>query len=242
MSERLFTDYGTTPRLEDILLLVNQRYSELTAAASSNPTLLVCKDGTAGKTVSSAKNGLSRKEIERLCNAARFMQKTGVPIHWAVLGDDIFDIAPADARAVFDRFQAHLNNAQKRAGIPAYWLSVFEATGGLHANFVFVGDEKLARRLCCSFPAFMRSGYGEGKAVQPVANAVRLVSQYLSKERTVQANYALCWPAKTRMRGSHRLPGGGDRVRLSEALRIDAIAAGAVEPWKATRARRQKGA
>jgi hypothetical protein len=35
------------------------------------------------------------------------------------------------------------------------------------------------------------------------------------------------------------LEGGGDRVRLSDALKQDAIAAGYVRPWKRTNAKRQ---
>jgi len=41
-----------------------------------------------------------------------------------------------------------------------------------------------------------------------------------------------------RLRGSHRLDGGGDRVRLSRDLERDAISAGYVEPWQHTNARR----
>jgi hypothetical protein len=35
-----------------------------------------------------------------------------------------------------------------------------------------------------------------------------------------------------RIKGSHRLEGGGNRVRLSAKLKEDAIAAGLVQPWK----------
>ena len=41
-----------------------------------------------------------------------------------------------------------------------------------------------------------------------------------------------------RLKGSHPLKGGGDRVRLSLDLERDAIAAGYVEPWLHTNARR----
>jgi hypothetical protein len=41
-----------------------------------------------------------------------------------------------------------------------------------------------------------------------------------------------------RIKGSHRLEGGGDRVRLSCELERDAIEAGYVEPWRHTNARR----
>jgi hypothetical protein len=41
-----------------------------------------------------------------------------------------------------------------------------------------------------------------------------------------------------RLKGSHRLPGGGDRVRLSRGLERDAIDAGYVAPWQHTNAKR----
>jgi Helix-turn-helix len=41
-----------------------------------------------------------------------------------------------------------------------------------------------------------------------------------------------------RLSGSHRLEGGGDRVRLSRDLERDAIDTGYVEPWQHTNARR----
>jgi hypothetical protein len=45
-----------------------------------------------------------------------------------------------------------------------------------------------------------------------------------------------------RIRGSHRLEGGGDRVRLSEQLERGAIEAGLVDPWKRTNAMRFRSA
>ena len=39
--------------------------------------------------------------------------------------------------------------------------------------------------------------------------------------------------------GSHKLEGGGDRVRLSRELELDAIQAGLVETWQRTNAKRK---
>jgi hypothetical protein len=41
-----------------------------------------------------------------------------------------------------------------------------------------------------------------------------------------------------RIKGSHPLEGGGNRVRLSAKLKEDAIAAGLVQPWKQENANR----
>ncbi len=69
-------------------------------------------------------------------------------------------------------------------------------------------------------------------------NADRLIRRYFTKERTPQAGYGREHVFGGRLRGSHRLDGGGDRVRLSRDLERDAISAGAVEDWQRTNARR----
>lgn len=167
------------------------------------------------------------------------MKSLGLPLHWAIIGDDLLDLKSGEAREELGRFKSQLGQAQKRAGYPQYWVEVLEVTGGLHGNPIFVGDETIARRLCRSFSKYMQNGYGgEGHAMQPVTDAMKLASRYLTKERTIQANYALGWSHRTRMKGSHRMEGGGDRVRLSKALEAEALAAGAIQPWQRTYARR----
>src|SRR5215472_10217242 len=74
--------------------------------------------------------------------------------------------------------------------------------------------------------------------VRPVTDSNGLVRKYLSKERTPQAGYGREYMLGGRLKGSHRLEGGGDRVRLSRALERDAIEAGYVEPWRHSNARR----
>lgn len=208
----------------------------LVAARSS---LIVCKE-QAPRTIARYENGLSRQEVERLCNSVRFMDKQGLPLLWAVIGDEVLDLKSGEARREFGRFKSQLGQAQKRAGYPQYWVEVLEVTGGLHGNCIFVGDETIARRLCRSFSQYMQGGYGvgEGYGMQPVHDAAYLASRYLTKERTIQANYGLGWSQRTRIKGSHCIEGGGDRVRLSTALREDAISASAIEPWQKTNARR----
>jgi hypothetical protein len=65
-----------------------------------------------------------------------------------------------------------------------------------------------------------------------------LTRTYLAKERTPQAGYGREHHLGGRLRGSHRIDGGGDRVRLSRELERDVIDAGYVEPWQHTNARR----
>jgi len=66
-----------------------------------------------------------------------------------------------------------------------------------------------------------------------------LARKYLAKERTPQAGYRRAHTLGGRIVGSHRLPGGGDRVRLSRELERDAIEAGYVQPWQHTNASEQ---
>jgi len=80
--------------------------------------------------------------------------------------------------------------------------------------------------------------FGELIDVRPVTNSNGLVRKYLSKERTPQAGYGREHLLGGRLRGSHRLEGGGDRVRLSRALERDAIEAGYVDAWQHSNARR----
>lgn len=234
----LITDYGTENRLHDALVFVKQRVFEGRSCAADEGSLIVCKESENYRTVARHNNGLSKEEVRRLCDSIEFMSRTTLPLYWAVLGDDALDMSSGDARKEFGRFKSQLGQTQKRKGYPAYYTEVLEAQGGLHSNLVFIGDEKLALSLLRSFPSLMRSGYGQGNAMQCVYDISYLTRRYLAKERTTQANYALGWNQQTRARGSHRIEGGGDRVRLSKALEADAIAAGAVEPWKKTNARR----
>jgi hypothetical protein len=80
--------------------------------------------------------------------------------------------------------------------------------------------------------------FGELIDVRPVTDSNDLARKYLSKERTPQAGYGRERMLGGRLRGSHRLEGGGDRVRLSRALERDAIEAGYVEAWQHSNARR----
>jgi hypothetical protein len=106
-------------------------------------------------------------------------------------------------------------------------MKVFETSGGIHCHMVFIGCRKIMEQL-------ERSKHGPIIKVAPAPNP----EKYLSKERTPQAGYRRNHLLGDRLNGSHLLPGGGDRVRLSKALEHDAIDAGYVEPWVHTNGRR----
>jgi hypothetical protein len=111
-------------------------------------------------------------------------------------------------------------------------VAVFETKGGLHAHITFIGTPEIATRLQSS------SAFGELVDFRPVTDSNGLVRKYLSRERTPQAGYGREYKLGGRLKGSHRLEGGGDRVRLSRALERDAIEAGYVDAWQHSNARR----
>jgi hypothetical protein len=176
-----------------------------------------------------AKHGISGPEIERLDGAVQFMQKhcrsRGARLWWATVnkGSTRNDIAA---------IQKRITRLQVVENLPPYNASIFETRGGLHAHIIFVGNAEIARRLESSL------AFGDIIKAAPVTNPEGLTRRYLAKERTPQAGYGRERILGGRIRGSHRLPGGGDRVRLSRELERDAIEAGYVQPWQHTNAKR----
>jgi hypothetical protein len=136
------------------------------------------------------------------------------------------------ARYTIAAIQKRITRLQVEHGLRPYNVTTFETRGGLHAHIAFIGSHEIAERLKRS------TAFGEFIQIDPVADPSSLVRKYLAKERTPQAGYGRQHLLGGRLRGSHRLDGGGDRVRLSRDLERDAIGAGYVEPWKHTNARR----
>jgi hypothetical protein len=110
-----------------------------------------------------------------------------------------------------------ITRLQTASGLTAYSVIVFEAAGGLHANILFIGNRTIASKLGSSL------SFGPIIQVKRVTNASGLSRAYLAKERTPQAGYGRSMCLGGRLNGSHNVPGGGDRVRLSRRL----------VPWKA---------
>jgi hypothetical protein len=125
--------------------------------------------------------------------------------------------------------QKRITREQSAQGFPAYSVWIFESRPKLHAHIVFLGNRDIANTL-------RRSRLCIGTMIEPVTSIGGL-KKYLAKERTPQAGYRRR-DLGGRIRGSHLLPGGGDRVRLSRQLERDAIEAGLVDRWKRTNAKR----
>jgi hypothetical protein len=140
--------------------------------------------------------------------------------------------ARATPRDVIADIWKRITRLQGNYGIRQYSVITFESRGGIHAHITFLGTRHIAKRLKQS------TRFGELLDIRPVTDLNGLTRKYLAKERTPQAGYGREHILGGRIRGSHRLPGGGDRVRLSRELERDAIEAGYVEAWQHTNARR----
>jgi hypothetical protein len=135
-------------------------------------------------------------------------------------------------RAAIADIQKRITRLQVEHGLRPYNATTFETRGGMHAHIAFIGNREIVERLKSS------AAFGEFIQVDPVTDPAGITRKYLAKERTPQAGYGREGMLGGRLRGSHRLDGGGDRVRLSRDLERDAIDAGYVERWQHTNARR----
>jgi hypothetical protein len=140
--------------------------------------------------------------------------------------------ARATPRDVIADIWKRITRLQGNCGISQYSVVTFEKSAGLHAHIMFLGTRDIAQRLKQS------ARFGELLDVRPVTDPDGLTRKYLAKERTPHTGYRRSHMFGGRLAGSHRLPGGDDRVRLSRELERDATEAGYVKPWRRTKARR----
>jgi hypothetical protein len=173
--------------------------------------------------------GITGPELNRLGNAVWFMDlhcKRGRCDLW------LLTTARATPRSLIADVWKLITRLQGTQRLRCYSVITFESRGGLHAHIIFLGTRRIAKRLK------QPRRFGELLDIRPVTDLNGLTRKYLAKERTPQAGYRRERILGVRIRGSHRLPGGGDRVRLSRELESDAIEAGYVEPWQHTNAKR----
>jgi hypothetical protein len=190
-------------------------------ALRNAPPLTV--DSPVGLPRTAATWGITGPELNRLCNAVWFMELHCNPSR---VGLWLATTARATRRDVIADIWKRITRLQ------GSYVITFEKSGGIHAHITFLGTRHIAKRLKQS------RRFGELLDVRPVTDLDGLTRKYLAKERTPQAGYGREHILGGRIRGSHRLPGGGDRVRLSRELERDAIEAGHVEAWQHSNARR----
>lgn len=176
-----------------------------------------------------AVHGMTGAEVERCSDAIHFMslhcQRRRSSLWWLTTDK-------GTSRDKISAIGKRITKLQRRFFLPAYSLTVLETRSALHAHIVFVGNRKIADRLSQS------KVFGCEIAVAPVPKPDRLARTYLVKERTPQAGYRRQHLLGGRIPGSHRLDGGGDRVRLSRDLEAESIAGGFLKPWRHSNARR----
>jgi hypothetical protein len=183
-------------------------------------------DGQGRRTT--APHGLSGPEVERISGAVHFMhswcQTRHIKLWW-------LSSEKGSSRELLAKIWKRITRLQRDQKLPAYSTEVLESRGGLHCHIIFVGSVAIAHCL-------RRSAFGASVEVAVIGDPNRLARGYLCKERTSQAGYRKSAVLGGRLKGSHRLDGGGDRVRLSRDLERDAIEARYVEPWQHTNAKR----
>jgi hypothetical protein len=140
--------------------------------------------------------------------------------------------AKATSRLLIANIWKRITRLQGACGLRRYSVITFESSGGLHAHITFLGTRAITERLNAS------KQFGAFVDVRPITDLSGLARKYLAKERTPQAGYRRTHLLGGRISGSHHLPGGGDRVRLSRELERDAIEAGYVEAWQHSNATR----
>jgi hypothetical protein len=150
--------------------------------------------------------GITGPELNRLNDAVQFMDlhcERGRCDLW------LLTTARASTRSLIADVWKRITRLQGMHRLRCYSAITFEGRGGLHAHIMFLGTSDIAKRLKQS------ARFGEHLDIRPVTDAVGLTRKYLAKERTSQAGYGRERIFGGRIRGSHRLPGGGDRVHWS---------------------------
>lgn len=123
-------------------------------------------------------------------------------------------------RELFRKVKSDICQLQGRAGFPKWHVELLEAKNGVHSNIICCLPVSYAKRL-------KDYSYGPQLSVSAVYDMTGL-RNYLLKESTPQAVYGT---GIRRQKGSHPLgEGGGDRLRLSKALREDMISGGLLSP------------
>jgi hypothetical protein len=205
---------------------INQAFSySKRRSVSRGPSLVV--DRLLARTA--ATWGITGPELERLSGAVRFMERHRPSSRFGLW---LATTNRGACRSLIGDIWKRITRLQGSYRLLRYSVTTFESRGGLHAHITFIGTRDIANRLKAS------KQFGDLIDVRPVTDNNALAHKYLAKERTPQAGYRRGHMLGGRISGSHRLPGGGDRVRLSRELERDAIEAGYVEPWQHTYAKR----
>ena len=204
-------------------------FQELIEAEAAEPDAsLIYVKGRLSRTT--APHGIHQEEVKRLSGACHYMLSRRRQLWFITIGDGLQQMNPGDARDVVADFLKVLVTKQKEAGLPQDYALVWHCSKGLHAHVICPANQRI-------LDALMRSARFGQYLYRKWVFDVHGLAEYLSQECIPQAAFKR---RIRRKRGSHQLPGGGDRVRLSECLKADAIAAGYVDDWQPTNAKRSE--
>ena len=195
--------------------------------------------------VADHRNGISVDELEVIYEAMSLMwrvsrkaRKAGLQVLLITIGDALFDLDYAERLDFTREAKKRITSVQHDAGIPKYLLEVIELLGsaGFHIHIVCLGNEKVIATLRRSE---WLAPYTVGPdAIQDITERKggrNGVFRYLTKERVAPANRSrystIGLPPR---KPATKLPGAGDRVRVSEALKSDLFEGNLVRPFKAT--------
>jgi hypothetical protein len=220
-------NYGTVDRLAEAQAFVRKR---LSARALWQSPVPLSYSVIGDRRIISRKAGLSVDEIKLASEAAHYIAGLDLPLWYAVVSDQYIS-----ERLIRDRirdFKSDLARAQHRSGLPACcWLEILEGRPAVHSNILFPLGGPKAQRL---IDGLLRSENFQGDELHiRKAKGASWFVPYCSKERVTQARYVGVGRLAKRLPGSHPLgAGGGDRVRLSKALKHQLLEEGLTRPYR----------
>ncbi len=185
------------------------------------------------RTVAKHQNGISLPEAERLSAAAHYMGARGsvILVSLASSGDNT-----ADLRERSDKLKNHIVKFQRDHGMSPWWADMLEVHPKLHLHLFAAAPRGKVRRMCRAIEGSKILGDVDARPVYDMNGAVN----YALGELTTEAKFSLKKRGRNirRIKGSHKIPDGGDRQRLSRGLEREMIGAGIIKPWTKTNARR----
>jgi DNA-binding XRE family transcriptional regulator len=197
---------------------------------------------TTRRIVADYHNGISVAELELMYEAMALMsrkaKRAGQQVLLITIGDALFDLDYAGRVEVIREAKKRITKEQGRAGIPQHLLEVIELLGsaGFHSHLVCIGNAKVIHHLRNS--AWLAPYTVGPDAIQDITERKGGwigVFRYLSEERTNPANRSrfrrVGLPPR---KPATKLPGAGDRVRVSDALKSDLINGSHIRPFTAT--------
>jgi hypothetical protein len=222
-------NYGTWSRLRETQAIVNNRLLHWGPDRWSRGSSYTVIGNSTNRSQISRRGGLSVEEIKLASDALHYIKSLDHRLWYAVVANQYSD--ERHIRQLIRRFKSDPARAQKRGCLPSCcYVEILEGHPAVHSNILFPLDGPNAERLIAGL---LRSQKYSGDELDiNRGNADRFLN-YCSKERVTQARYVGVGKLAKRLPGSHPLgKGGGDRLRLSRALKDQLIDEGLIRPYR----------